>query len=132
MIAARTRSRRLICLVRVSTRPGPSTTYNGPTIGPQTRSAAGPSAQRNRALHCCVLIQTLTSDSPSVEGLGALLQSFRTRAGLSQADLAEQAGLSAAAIGAIEQGTRRRPHQHTLTALASALRLAPAERDSLL
>jgi len=38
-----------------------------------------------------VLTQALTSDSPSVEGVGALLQSFRTRAGLSQADLAEQA-----------------------------------------
>jgi len=79
-----------------------------------------------------VLTQALTRDAPTVEGLGALVQSLRMRAGLSQADLAERAGLSAAAIGAIEQGTRRRPHPHTLRALAAALRLAAAERAALL
>jgi predicted ATPase/transcriptional regulator with XRE-family HTH domain len=98
---------------------------------PHSRTG-GSCAPRSPALHCCVLTQAPTSDEPRAEGLGTLLQSFRIRANLTQADLAERAGLSAAAIGAIEQGTRRRPHQHTLTALATALRLAPAERDALL
>ncbi|HET6318971.1 MAG TPA: helix-turn-helix domain-containing protein, partial [Chloroflexota bacterium] len=78
-----------------------------------------------------MLIESRSQDTPSVDELGTLLQRFRLRAGLTQADLAEQAGLSAAAIGAIEQGTRRRAHQHTLRAIATALRLAPTERDAL-
>jgi predicted ATPase/transcriptional regulator with XRE-family HTH domain len=62
----------------------------------------------------------------------ALLRRLRLRAGLSQEALAEQAGLSPAAIGALEQGLRRRPRPHTVGALAAALRLAPTERDALL
>ena len=64
--------------------------------------------------------------------LAGIVRSFRVRAGLSQAALAERAGLSAAALGAIEQGTRRHPHLHTLSALAAALNLDPSDRDVLL
>src|SRR6478736_250004 len=56
--------------------------------------------------------------------LGALLRGWRIQAGLSREQLAERAGLSPQAIGAIEQGMRRRPYPHTLAALAEALELA--------
>ncbi len=45
---------------------------------------------------------------------------------------AERAGVSAATIGALEEGLRRRPHPHTLAALADALGLSSEERASLL
>src|SRR5215468_2788893 len=64
--------------------------------------------------------------------LGALLRGWRMQAGLSREQLAERAGLSPQAIGAIEQGVRRRPYPHTLAALAEALELAPDDRSALL
>ncbi len=54
------------------------------------------------------------------------------RAGLSQSELAESAGLSVAAVAAIEQGLRRYPYAHTLRRLADALRLSEADRAALL
>jgi len=63
--------------------------------------------------------------------VGALLRHYRLRAGLSQEALAERAGLSPAAIGALEQGLRRRPHPQTVNGLANALQLAPGEREAL-
>ena len=63
--------------------------------------------------------------------LAGSIREFRTRAGLSQATLAERAELSVAALAAIEQGNRRRPSLHTLTALADALDLAAPERAAL-
>lgn len=64
--------------------------------------------------------------------LARSIRDFRARAGFSQAALAERAGLSVAALAAIEQGTRRRPYVHTLAALADALELAAPERAALL
>jgi predicted ATPase/transcriptional regulator with XRE-family HTH domain len=46
--------------------------------------------------------------------------------------LAERAGVSVATIGALEEGLRRRPHPHTLAALADALGLSSDERARLL
>ena len=66
------------------------------------------------------------------DAFGAVLRRFRVRAGLSQEELAARAGLSARAIGTLEQGLRRRPYPHTVSALADALELAPAELDELL
>jgi transcriptional regulator with XRE-family HTH domain len=60
-----------------------------------------------------------------------LLRLYRLRAGLSQEALAERAGLSAAAIGALELGQRRHPHPRTVSGVADALRLAPAEREAV-
>jgi transcriptional regulator with XRE-family HTH domain len=62
---------------------------------------------------------------------GDQLQRYRRAAGLSQAALAERAGLSQEAIGALERGTRRAPHRETVALLAQALRLSPAERSVL-
>jgi len=56
------------------------------------------------------------------------LRRLRQAAGLSQEALAERARLSAAAVGALERGDRRRPYPSTLTALANALSLSSAER----
>ena len=61
----------------------------------------------------------------SGETLGDLLRGHRTRAGLTQAALAEQSGLSEQAISMLERGTRRRPRQETIQALTAALGLDP-------
>lgn len=57
-----------------------------------------------------------------------LLRAFRDRAGLTQEELAERAGLSADAIGLLERGARQRPQRHTVQQLADALALAGDER----
>jgi len=62
---------------------------------------------------------------------GALLRQYRLQAGLSQETLAERARLSASAIAALERGRRNAPYPGTLTLLAEALDLAPAERAAL-
>jgi predicted ATPase/DNA-binding XRE family transcriptional regulator len=63
---------------------------------------------------------------------GARLRRLREAAGLTQEDLASRAGLSAKGISDLERGARRRPHPHTVRALADALELSEAERASLL
>ncbi|GAA3555190.1 ATP-binding protein [Kribbella ginsengisoli] len=60
-----------------------------------------------------------------------LLRAYRQRAGLTQEELAERAGLSVDAIGLLERGERRRPQRQTLTALAAALHLTPTDREDL-
>lgn len=59
---------------------------------------------------------------------GEWLRQFRVRAGLSQAALAERAGVAAAAVAALERGVRRSPYPQTIGALADALKLTPDER----
>jgi predicted ATPase/transcriptional regulator with XRE-family HTH domain len=53
-------------------------------------------------------------------------------AGLSQAELAERAGLSTDGIGALESGRRASPRLYTVRALADALALSEAERIDLI
>lgn len=60
-----------------------------------------------------------------------LLRQQRRAAGYSQEDLAERAGLSAGAIGSLEQGLRRAPHRDTVKALADALGMSEFERGQL-
>ncbi|SFQ96272.1 Tetratricopeptide repeat-containing protein [Lentzea waywayandensis] len=62
---------------------------------------------------------------------GALLRHHRLAAALTQEALAEQAGISAQAIGALERGARRYPHRETVTRLARALRLNPEQQSGL-
>ena len=62
---------------------------------------------------------------------GALLKRYRLAAGLSQEALAERARLSAQAIGAMERGITQWPYRPSVTLLAEALRLAPADRQVL-
>ena len=68
---------------------------------------------------------TLAGDAMTDEltnRLGARIRDLRTRAELSQAALAEQAGLSTDAVSRIERG-RRSPHLGTLAALATGLQV---------
>jgi predicted ATPase/DNA-binding XRE family transcriptional regulator len=60
-----------------------------------------------------------------------LLRQQRRAAGYSQEELAERAGLSAGAIGSLEQGLRRAPHRDTVKALADALGMSESERGQL-
>ena len=63
--------------------------------------------------------------------LAAYVRTLRLRAGLTQEDLAERAGVTVDTIGALERGLRRRLYPHTARALADALDLQQAEREQL-
>jgi predicted ATPase/DNA-binding CsgD family transcriptional regulator/DNA-binding XRE family transcriptional regulator len=63
---------------------------------------------------------------------GALLRDYRAAAGLTQAELAERAGITVSAVGALERGERRHPYPPTARALADALHLTGAARDRFL
>ncbi|MFW3168624.1 ATP-binding protein [Geodermatophilus sp. CPCC 206100] len=69
------------------------------------------------------------SDGPGA--FAEVLRRQRGRAALSQEELAERSGLTAKAVSALERGERRRPHPHTVRALADALGLDPADRGAL-
>jgi DNA-binding SARP family transcriptional activator/DNA-binding XRE family transcriptional regulator len=62
---------------------------------------------------------------------GALIRKYRRAAGLTQQQLADRSGLSVATVRDLEQGRSRRPRATSLAAIASALRLNPAESDAL-
>ncbi|WP_238006915.1 BTAD domain-containing putative transcriptional regulator [Dactylosporangium sp. AC04546] len=64
-------------------------------------------------------------------GFGAHLRALREQRALTQEELAERAGLTVNAIGALERGVRRRPYPHTVRALADALGLDDGERAAL-
>ena len=59
------------------------------------------------------------------------LRRLREAAALTQEELAERAGLTVNAVGALERGERRRPYPHTVRALAAALGLDEATRLTL-
>src|SRR5690349_9700537 len=61
----------------------------------------------------------------------ALLRRFRLETGLSQEALAEQAGLHAETIGALERGISHTPQRDTVRLLADALGLG-VERRAIL
>jgi predicted ATPase/transcriptional regulator with XRE-family HTH domain len=63
---------------------------------------------------------------------GVLLRRRREEAGLSQEELAEHAGLTGKAVGALERGDRRHPYPATVRQLADALGLSPEDRTALL
>jgi non-specific serine/threonine protein kinase len=70
-------------------------------------------------------------DGDRSSDLAAYLRTRRLRAGLTQQDLAERAGLTVETIGGVERGLRRRLYPHTARALAEALNLSPDERERL-
>ncbi len=61
----------------------------------------------------------------------AMLKRARRAAGLTQAELAERAGLSSEAISALERGVNRAPRRETVTLLVEALGLDGLERAQL-
>jgi predicted ATPase/DNA-binding CsgD family transcriptional regulator/DNA-binding XRE family transcriptional regulator len=62
---------------------------------------------------------------------GEHLRRLREAAGLTQEELAERAGLSRDAIGALERGLRRHPHPPTVRALLDGLGLSDREAAAL-
>lgn len=73
-----------------------------------------------------------SADAERLDGaaFGDVLRHLRLRAGLTQEELAERAGLSARGISDLERGVRRSPHAATVDALADALELSADERES--
>src|SRR5215471_4575948 len=65
-----------------------------------------------------------------VAQFGQALQHYRHVARLTQAELAERAGLSERAISDLERGLRRNPQRATVRLLVDALRLAADEAES--
>ncbi|MFD1811935.1 ATP-binding protein [Rhodococcus gannanensis] len=61
----------------------------------------------------------------------ALLRRLREQRSLSQEELAERAGVTVKAVGALERGERLRPYPNTVRALADALTLDDSERAEL-
>ncbi len=71
-------------------------------------------------------------DSRAAPGdFAVVLRRLRESRSLTQEELAEQAGLTAKAIGALERGERRRPYPHTVRCLADGLALDDDERSAL-
>ena len=70
-----------------------------------------------------------TGESPS---FGALLRRFRIDARVSQEALAERAGISVQAVGALERGNRRAPYRATVDLLVAALPLTQQQGQDLL
>src|SRR5262249_10016080 len=71
----------------------------------------------------------LDSDQdPAPPTFGDLLRTHRHTAGLTQAELAERAGLSVRGITDLERGARRAPRRETVHLLAQALALSPRAR----
>ncbi len=66
-----------------------------------------------------------------VASFAGLLRGMREARSLTQEELAEGAGLTVKAIGALERGERRRPYPHTVRSLAEAMELDEAERTAL-
>src|SRR6187401_3440504 len=56
------------------------------------------------------------------------IRGYRLRAGLSQEELAERAGVSARAVSDMERGLRKNPRPETLRLLAEALALDTEDR----
>lgn len=66
--------------------------------------------------------------APGSRDFAALLRHYRVAAGLSQAALAERAGMSSQGVSALERGFRRTPQRGTLALLAGALALDYEQR----
>ena len=62
---------------------------------------------------------------------GELLRTQRRASGLTQAELAERAGLSVRGLSDLERGVRTRPQRETVQRLLAALNVAPEERSAL-
>ena len=62
---------------------------------------------------------------------GTLLKRYRMASGLTQEELAAQAGISARGVSDLERGVRRAPYKSTIALLAEALRLSGQEHVAL-
>jgi transcriptional regulator with XRE-family HTH domain len=69
------------------------------------------------------------SEAPGEVEFGRLLRRYRRRAGLSQEDLSERAGVGVRTVGDLERGQRTRPYRQTIGALADALGIRGTQLD---
>src|SRR5436309_7357908 len=75
--------------------------------------------------------ETTDMTTGSVQSFGDLLRRSRLAAGLTQEELAAQAGLSVRGLSDLERGARLAPRRETVQLLAEALQLSAAERTRL-
>jgi predicted ATPase/class 3 adenylate cyclase/transcriptional regulator with XRE-family HTH domain len=68
-----------------------------------------------------------STNLPAPASFGDLLRRYRQAAGLTQAELAERAGLSVRGVNDLERGARRTPRRDTVALLAEALGLVGDE-----
>jgi predicted ATPase/transcriptional regulator with XRE-family HTH domain len=95
-------------------------------ISPFVRPMRRPARQADRrAEEACAM------PTESSMPFGALLQGHRRATGLTQAELAERAGLSWRGVADLERGARRAPRRDTVARLARALALTSEERAHL-
>src|SRR5215813_12340616 len=83
---------------------------------------------RHRAASQLADWRTSTMATPSDVTFGDLLRQLRKATGLTQAELAERAGLSVRGLNDLERGARRTPRRDTVVLLGGALGLAGEER----
>src|SRR5437764_10937668 len=77
--------------------------------------------------------QVMVADGATrATSFGTSLRRQRLAAGLTQAELAERAGLSSRGVQDLERGIRRSPHPDTVRRLASALELTELDRAALI
>src|SRR5215472_9355567 len=69
---------------------------------------------------------------PDEGTFGIRLRDYRLAANLTQEELAERAGLSVEAVGALERGDRRSPRPSTIESLSRALKLDARQRDAFI
>jgi transcriptional regulator with XRE-family HTH domain len=81
-------------------------------------------------LPMCAIQHSGVVDLKSMQ-FGALLYFFRSRAGISQAELARSVSLSGAYISTVENSKRRPPPLATVDRLSVALQAATIERELL-
>ena len=77
------------------------------------------------------MTDSIDGEASGQSEVSKLLRAYRRRSGLSQTELAELAHMSPAAVGALEQGSRRAPYRQTIVLLSNALGLSSEERSGL-
>ncbi len=113
----------------------PGRTSVSRTVRDQRRNLPAP-CHADRPLR--VMSETDTPVAPKAAGragpapaFGELLRLYRSRAGLTQEDLAARSGISVRTLCDAEQGRVRRPRTRSILAVSTALGLSDSERDEL-
>src|SRR3954468_695757 len=106
---------------------GPTTLTRPVCRAPATSPAVPPEPGHGEVR----LLASRAMNGRNAGDFAVLLRRLRDAAALTQEELAERAGLTTKAIGALERGERRRPYPHTVRALSDALRLDETGRAPL-
>ena len=90
--------------------------------------AANPAGRHLRRGGLAARGQVEAMEAHESPAFGEVLRHYRVAAGLTQAELAERAGLSERGVSDLERGLKHRPHKDTVRLLATALGLAGTTR----